>query len=268
MNRIACASLLVVAAACGGSPPAPQVDEPPPAAVSRRSGGPVPQVSQELGSIDERAVQQTFARLEGQLETCHASGRERLDLLAGDVKAFLRIDASGRVRYGYLEESTIGDRETEKCILDTFGRASWPKPQGGEAEVRHAFGWGPGGERAPVSWGPEKVTSTLDDAKDVKKDLARCKAGAKGDLSLTAYVVHDESAEEPAPKKAGAKQGKHDKKHGAQAAKPERGGKFLAIGAAAPTKDVAEKIDCVIDALKELPLPSPGSYPAKVTFLL
>jgi hypothetical protein len=37
---------------------------------------------------------------------------------------------------------------------------------------------------------------------------------------------------------------------------------------AAPNKDAAEKIDCLVDALKQLPLPSPGSYAAKVSFTL
>ena len=56
-------------------------------------------------------------------------------------------------------------------------------------------------------------------------------------------------------------------KHGKNGNK-EGGGKFKAIGAAAPNKEAAEKVDCIVDALKPLDLPSPGSYPAKVTFTL
>src|SRR5205823_6664791 len=114
--------------------------------------GPTPQVSQELGSIDQRKVEQTFSALvQGPLENCHKQGRDRIEFLTGDVKVFLRIDASGKMRYGYFEDTTLGDRETEKCILGVFSSASWPKPDGGEAEVRSGFGWGPGGEREPAS---------------------------------------------------------------------------------------------------------------------
>ena len=45
-------------------------------------------------------------------------------------------------------------------------------------------------------------------------------------------------------------------------------GKFRALGATSPNKDGADKIDCIVDALKPLRLPTPGSYAAKVSFPL
>jgi hypothetical protein len=231
-------------------------------------------MSQELGSIDQRKVEQTFANLvNGPLENCHKQGRDRVEYLTGDVKVFLRVDGNGRVKYGYFEDSTIGDRETEKCILGIFNGTSWPKPEGGEAEVRSGFGWGPGGEREPTTWSSDKVATALVDAKDVRKEVDKCKAGIKGDFRVTAYVEageaeHSELASEPSDAKA--KPGKpkppppkHGKHGGA-----ESGGRFKAIGMAAPNKEGAEKIDCLVDALKTLDLPSPGSYAAKVTFSL
>lgn len=256
--------------ACGGAPELPKVEDPTSQQTSgTRKSGPTPQVSQELGSIDQRKVEQTFQGLQqGALEGCHKQGRERLEFLTGDVKVFLRIDQGGKVRYGYFEDSTLGDRETEKCILSELSRASWPKPEGGEAEVRSGFGWGPGGEREPTSWSSDKVQSALVDAKDVKKAVASCKSGIKGDFKVTAYVEHDDSApaggasdSKPAPASTKPKpKGKKDGK--------DKGGKFKAIGMSAPNKEAAEKIDCLVDALKPLELPSPGSYAAKVTFSL
>lgn len=269
--RIGCASAILGVAACGGGAPPP---EEPKAeqheTVSRpQTGG--PQMQQELGSIDERAVAQTFQRLTGQTEGCHAKGRDRVEYLAGDVKVFLRIDANGKVRYGYFEESTLGDRETEKCILEVFKSATWPKPVGGEAEVRNGFGWGPGGEREPTSWGPEKVLEALGEAKAVKKSLDKCQSGVKGDFHVTGYVVASESAEEDAAADGAerAAKGKGAKpKPGAKGGHKDKhdGGKFLAVGVATSTKEAAERSDCVVDALRELPLPSPGSYAAKVAY--
>ncbi len=255
MKRIIVLTALSLAA-CGGSTPPPKTEEP--VQQSQKPTGPVPVVQQELGSIDERAVMQTFNKLQGQLGKCQAQGRDRVEYLSGDVKVFLRIDANGKVRYGYFEESSLGDRATEKCMLDVFTAAQWPKPIGGEAEVRNGFGFDPGGERQPAAWGPEKVMVAIDDAKDVKKELAKCKATG---VKITAYVVHDEGDdkdEHPAKKKGPAPK-KDEKKHG---------GKFTAIGVSAPNKDAAEKVDCVLDALKDLKLPSPGSYAAKVSFTL
>jgi hypothetical protein len=252
--------------ACGGGAPPPKVEPPKEEARPTRSG-PLPMVSQELGSIDPRAVEKTFASLEGKLEACHRQGRDRIEYLTGDVKVFMRIDGSGRVRYAYFEESTLGDRDTEKCILDVFSRASWPRPEGGEAEVRNGFGWTSGGEREPATWSADKVTSALSDHKDTKKDVEKCKAGTKGGFVLTAYVVQDDGAEpEPAGHKPASKP-KPSPKNGHKGDK-DKGGKFQAIGVAVSNKEAAEKIDCVVDALKSMRLPSPGSYAAKVTFLL
>jgi hypothetical protein len=268
--------------ACGDNKPPPKTDNDPSKneGSGKTSTGPTPVVQQELGSIDQKAVERLFDKLQNPLETCHKQGRDRVEYLSGDVKVFLRIDQAGKVRYGYFEESTLGDRDTEKCILDVFSREEWPKPVGGEGEVRHGFGWGPGGERAPTSWGPEKVTSALDDAKEVKKDVAKCKSGVKGDFKITAYVEEDDStpvggadnhehhnnatpAKPPEKKKPGKKGDKKGPSHPSGGAPA---GKFKALGVSAPSKEGAEKVDCIVDALKKLPLPSPGSYAAKVSF--
>ncbi len=259
-------------AACGGGTPPPKTEEATPAATGERpKKGPT--VEQELGSIDQRAVEKKFADLQGKLQACHTKGRDRVDFLAGDVKVFLRIGKDGKVRYGWFEESTLGDRATEKCILDTFAAADWPKPEGGEAEVRNGFGWPAGNERQPANWGPEKAMLAVDDDKDAKKAIAQCKAGVSGDFRVTAYVEPGDADDAPV-----ADKGKHAKDHHGAHKKAEKaathapgkqdnhGGRFKAIGVAAPNKEGAEKVDCIVDALKNVSLPSPGSYAAKVTF--
>jgi hypothetical protein len=235
-NVLALATLL---SACGGKDEAkaPVPDAPfAPVTAPKKKG--LPQVQQELGSIDQKAVEKTFAKLKGALDTCHAQGRDRVEYLSGDVKVFLRIDGGGKVRWSYFEDSSLGDRDTEKCILSVFAGAQWPKPEGGEAEVRHGFGWGPGGERAPTAWGPEKVAKAVLAAK-VLKAVDTCKSGVTGDFKITAYVEPDGKV-----------------------------GKFQGIGVVPPNKEAAEKSDCVVDALRGVELASPGSYAAKVTFSL
>lgn len=266
MKRPNLASLAILApsfaalvSACGGAPPPPAEEPKVEETSTRRTGGPAPQLSQELGSIDQRAVEQTFDRLtRGPLEKCHAEGRARLEYLTGDVKIFMRVGQDGAVRYSYFEESTVGDRATEKCILDVLARTSWPKPEGGEAEVRYGFGWGPADERPPTSWGPEKVMTALDESKDVKKAATKCKGGLKGDFVVTAYVENDDGSEDAAAKRPSKK----------KPSKPQPVGKFKALGVSSPSKEGIEKIDCIVDALTPLRLPTPGSYAAKVSFPL
>lgn len=266
--------LVLSAIGCGGGAPPPKVEEPVHEETATTRPASTPQVAQELGSIDERAVMQTFNRLQDRIESCHKEGRDRLEYLTGDVKVFLRIDANGRVRYGYFEETTLGDRSSEKCILDVFRGAQWPKPEGGEAEVRNGFGWGPGGEREPTSWGPEKVIMPLEAAKSIKKEVDKCRAGGKGDYRLTAYVVeegvasNDDGSEERNAKPAGKGGKPATPKQANKQHKADSGGKFHALGIATSTKEAAAQADCVIDAIKDLKLPSPGSYAAKVSFTL
>ena len=275
IHALASVSILVSLAGCGGAPP-PKVEEPVKEEGGPERKGPKLAMSQELGSIDQRAVEKTFAGLvQGPLENCHKQGRDRVEVLTGDVKVFLRIDGNGKVKYGFFEDSTLGDRDTEKCVLGVFSSTSWPKPEGGEAEVRSGFGWGPGGEREPTTWSSDKVTTALVESKHVKKEVDKCKGSVKGDFRVTAYV---ESGAAEHSDTGNALEGRERKakpvvkpKPAANHGKPGGGGEvghFKAIGMAPPSKEGAEKVDCLVDALKSLELPSPGSYMAKVTFSL
>jgi len=223
--------------ACGGAQKDAQSPDSETEATSQgsRPHGSGMQVSTELGVIDARAAEQTFRRLESKLHACYKAGLERVEYLAGDVKVFLRVGQDGTIRYGYFEESTLGDRESEKCMLRVLTQAAWPKPEGGEAEVRNTFGFdGPDDVRAPVDWSADRVTASLGKHAD---DIQKCKEGVAGRFRATAYVAPDGSQ-----------------------------GKFTAIGLTPPSKEGIDKIDCLIDALKAVTPPSPGSYPAKVSF--
>jgi len=200
-------------------------------------GGPKMQMQTELGVIDPKATAATFQRLQGKLDRCYKTGLTRIDYLEGDVKVFLRVGQEGTVKYGYLEDSTIGDRDTEKCMMDVLTTASWPKPDGGEAEVRNNFGFdAPGDVRPPTSWNADRLAEEL--GKNDEK-FQKCKAGVKGSFRATAYVEPD---------------GKQ--------------GKFQSLGIVPPSKEGVDKIDCLLDAIKAIKLPSPGSYAAKVSFVL
>jgi hypothetical protein len=242
LRTIASAALLSLSisalAACGSSPPPPAEEPKSETTTARpRSGGPKLQMQAELGEIDQAAVESTMKSAQGKLQECHRQGLRRVEYLSGDVKFFLRIGEDGRVKYGYFEESTLGDRDTEKCIFGVLESQSWPKPQGGEAEVRKSFGFdAPGDVRAPTSWHPDKLAQALGKAED---DVSKCKSGASGNFKVTAYVEPD---------------GKQ--------------GKVQAVGIAHAGKDADDKIECLLKAVKHMKLPSPGSYAAKVSFIL
>ncbi|HEX7666739.1 MAG TPA: AgmX/PglI C-terminal domain-containing protein [Polyangiaceae bacterium] len=233
---IAFSAVFSLLAACGGStPPAttPTTEDTASTSGAQAGNGNVPQVSQELGSIDPNAVERQFEKLQGKIQGCFKTGLGKVEYLNGDVSVFLRVGTDGSVKYGYFEDSSLGDRDTEKCILSTLTGASWPKPQGGEAEVRKSFGFdAPGDVRAPTAWSGDKIAAALGKA---QSQIDGCKAGVSGTFKGAAYVQPD---------------GKK--------------GKVQAVGLAAPSKEGADKIDCLIGVVQGLELPSPGSYAAKV----
>lgn len=225
-------------AACGGSPPPPAATAEP-ESTAQKSTRPKLQMQTELGEIDQAAVEATMQRAQSKLQACHTSGLKRIEYLSGDVKFFLRIDQTGHVKYGYFEDSTLGDSDTEDCIMQVLQEQQWPKPEGGEAEVRKSFGFdAPGDVRPPTSWPADKIVSALGKAED---DVKKCRKGVSGSFKVTAYV-------EPAGKN----------------------GKVQAVGVTPPGKDGADKdkIDCLIKTVKGMKVPSPGSYAAKVSFVL
>ncbi len=235
-----CAAFLMISAACGGSnttAAAPAM--PPDDGVSNANSHvpPMPQVSQELGSIDPNAVERTFDHLQNKIQGCFKAGASRIEYLDGDVSVFVRVGSDGRAKYTYFEDSSVGDRDTEKCLLDVMSNADWPKPQGGEAEVRKSFGYDASGDvRAPTAWNSDKIAASVGKASDA---IAKCKGGVSGSFKGAAYI-------EPDGKK----------------------GKVQAAGLASPSKDGIDKIDCLLGVIQGLQVPSPGSYAAKVSFAL
>jgi hypothetical protein len=231
-------ALIVIAAvlvACGGSEPppkAPESEAPPPARQA-----PKLHMESELGEIDSQATEATFVRLEPTLMQCYQAGQRRIEFLSGDAKFFLRVGIDGAARWVFLEESTLGDRDTERCMLDAVRSARWPQPQGGEAEVHKPLGFdAPANVRSPVDWSADRVAAALGKH---QADLDKCKEGLAGSFHVTAYV----------------------QPHG-------RGGHVEAAGVAPPSQQGEEKIDCIVDVVKKMHVPSPGSYAAKVNFIL
>ena len=45
-------------------------------------------------------------------------------------------------------------------------------------------------------------------------------------------------------------------------------GTIAAVGVAPPSKDGEDKADCLVDVVRKMKMPSPGSYAAKVSFTL
>jgi hypothetical protein len=231
-----CSALaLLVLVACGGSeaPPAPP-PEPAPASggeslAPARSGM---QVEGLLGTIPQRKIEETMQAKLPTLQRCFFDGTGEVEYLAGHIKFYFRVGLDGRVEWVQPRGSSIGHRATEQCLLERAKQTRFPTPKGGGPAE---FVWGfeieeTAGVRPPVAWDEARVQAAV---RDQRGGLAACGVGSE-QFVITVYV---------AP-----------------------GGKVIAAGAAVDSRAAADKVDCVLDAIRSWRMPDPGSYAAKVSF--
>jgi hypothetical protein len=232
--RLASTVLAIAACqACGGSEPPPRAPEKPTEPEEDKPSG--VSMSAEIGGLNEDKVDKTFQSALTDFQRCIDDGAKRVEFLGGSVSFFVQINTHGKVDGAHLEKSTIGDRETEKCMLDSLKGKRWPKPVGGEHGLaRKSFDFDPPNDvRAPTAWDGDRVSEGIS---KLSKKLSACKQGARGSFEATLYVGTD--------------------------------GSVMAAGVTPPDEAGESNVDCLVSTLKGAALPSPGSWPAKVTFSL
>ena len=221
-------------AACGGSAPPPSAPKQQ-AAPKEAPAKPKAKFAMEgqLGSLDEGKVNETFSTLLPRFGECLSQGSSRVEFLGGHVKFAVRIAVNGSAKWAYLSDSTLGDRDTERCMLNVAKSARWPLPQEGEGQAQREFDFDPSPDvREAVPWGPDRIAKALGSA---RAKLGHCAQRAPGKYRATVYV--------------------------------QTNGTTMAAGVAPPDeRGEAGPVDCMVDVLKAMRFPSPGSWPAKVTF--
>jgi hypothetical protein len=183
-----------------------------------------------MGTIPERKILATLEPKLPSFQRCFERGAEKVEFISGRMEFYFRVGIDGRVEWVYPRASTVGHRDTERCLLEVAKAARFPEPKGGGAAE---LAWGfeidaLDSVRPPVAWDASRVGPVVGKGRAA---LAACDASG---LVVTAYV---------AP-----------------------GGQVLSAGGSAATRAGAEHIDCVLEAVAGWTLPDPGSYAAKVTF--
>lgn len=216
---------------CGGAEPAPAaplVREAEPVEEQR----PAMSARGEIGGMNEEKVQAAFQRASYKLRRCYEKGVQRIPYLGGEIRFKVRVTEEGTARWAFVKESTLGDRETEACMLDVLKKTKWPKPVGGEGLAENSFIFEPSSdERPPVPWTPEQLGTPYKKARPVLESC-RSRAGAS-QLTATMYI--------------------------------DTNGKPLSVGVSSADERGEDAAECIADALREITFPSPGSYASKVS---
>lgn len=226
--------LPLFATGCGPDKPAEEPDADTDAD-TREDYDPTAHISAtaEVGALPEEETVNAFKDSFPAIQECFIRGAQRIEFIGGEISFFIQVNSQGEAEYVYAKETTIGDRRTEKCMIDALRGASWPAPVGGLVGVaENSFGFEMTGDvRPPVYWDAEEVSEALSEH---AASIAECKRGGYGTFSATVYVDSDGTA--------------------------------MGVGISAPDKESEVNSDCLVSVLEEITYPSPGSWPAKVTF--
>lgn len=183
----------------------------------------------EFGVVDVKKVDEVFAGLKDALTACHERGNK---FSSGTVQYTMRTDHSGKVKYAFVKISELGDRGAEKCMLEVLRQATWPIPEeGDDAMIEKPITFPDREERPPEDWQADQILPSVN---KVKAKLQACRAGHSGIFHATLHV--------------------------------DNSGKVTSAGVASPDDKGEELIDCMVEVLKKLKAPSPGSWPARVSF--
>jgi hypothetical protein len=191
--------------------------------------------SSELGGLDERAAEQSFRdSLEG-LESCIQDGVQRLEFIGGSIEFAVKVDATSQAADVWAADSTLGERETEKCMFNALRSVSWPAPQGGPFGIaRNSFDFRPRrGVKVPAVWDAGKVSRVL---ARLDGRISQCRGQRSERLLITLYIGE--------------------------------GGKALGGGAASEGPVDEQAVDCIVDTLMAADYPAPEQAPTKVRFQL
>jgi hypothetical protein len=197
------ASLLLLSCG-GGSTPDGNVPDGEETATGRGPGASSEGFASQatVGGMDKRAVLGAVAPVLGVVFVCIDDGLKNIPYLGGEVGIFVQVNKSGRATVAFLERSTLGDHETEACIVGAFKKRQWPRPIGGDVgELSQGFDFSAGGFDPPDDWNEGQLKSSM--AADAGEDdgdpfgelmgkLSDCnkEAGTNG-LDVTMYLDPD-----------------------------------------------------------------------------
>jgi hypothetical protein len=229
MTRRICPLVLALGIAtpgCGGDPsPAPKSAQ----AASAKPKKKAMSVSSDRGALSQHDVAEAFRGLERPVQRCLERGTRRVAALGGTFEVAVRIDPDGQAKWAYMKKSTLGDRETESCILEAVRSKRWPLPLGGDGEAEHTFA-----VESTVPVAKFKASRMKSARKGIWRKVSRCLQPARGRYMATLYIQRD--------------------------------GRVASAGAAPPNAKGEAKIDCLVDELRTFKFGRQRARLSKVTF--
>lgn len=231
MKTLRQVGILLVVCSCGAS----QEPAAAPEAPTDETAGPTRRdrpkftAESEIGALDPAETRAAFAKALPTLMQCVLDRRATLPQLAGDVTLEARIDPSGRLRRAAVKRSTLGDEVTESCMIQSLQRLRWPRPQGGDGLAENEFSFDPMPDVRPaVALGADYAAAELARLRKAL-DACDCPSG-----STIAWYIHPD-------------------------------GQVVAAGAGLNSPTDSDAGPCIVEAVRGIAWPTPGSYIGKLS---
>jgi hypothetical protein len=230
MTRLGAEFLVIaVVGACSVEAPAPKSASHPEAVEEEQAPA---SFEQSVGAMSDHDVDRAFRKFEKKVARCVAEGASRVEAIGGRIRLELRISRRGDAKSAHLSESTLGDRETERCILDGALARRWPKAKGGVGEASHEYAIE---SSVPVTeWQSKRLRPVMS---EIHKKVAKCVMPLNGkQWQATLYI--------------------------------KRNGRVASSGVAPPTADASEQADCLVKELNRFRFGPQRSKLTKVSFTI
>jgi hypothetical protein len=189
-------------------------------------------VSGLLGTLSQQEIQRALEPKLPKFLRCATARRGELDLLAGAITMRFNVALDGSVANVQPAQTTLGDRATERCMLEVAKATRFPAPHGGEAEFSWPLELPPDDEvRPPTELLPDPGHEPL----ATGRAALHAKCGG-GPVLATVYI--------------------------------DPSGSVLAAGVGAPELATPSELDCIAEGVRSWHFESPGSYAGKLSFPL
>lgn len=95
------------------------------------------------GELDPNAVSSVVRQNQLAIKACYEGELKRNPSLKGRIEVMILIDSLGRVAKVEVASNTMGNREVADCMQSRIRRWRFPKPKGGDVEVKYPFIFSP-----------------------------------------------------------------------------------------------------------------------------
>ncbi|WP_050432868.1 AgmX/PglI C-terminal domain-containing protein [Chondromyces crocatus] len=125
-----------------------------------------------------------FQSLDRPIQACFDEATTRNPSLGGRFTLRMRVAPDGNLKWAYLGESDLGDRQLERCVLSSVRDRQWPRPVGGDGLAERGYEIE---SRSPAKELTEKWAKPA--VAKARANAWTCRKGLQGRVKATVHIA-------------------------------------------------------------------------------